>query len=183
MRKKITVISFFICTLISVLAVSSKKVEAHVLLTDDTGKIGAILHVSPDDDPIAGEPSSLFYELQGDTFLQHLHAVSVEIVNERGESAGTNVSLSGSSASSSYTFPEQGIYTITLTATTLDSTPAHTHSFTHMQRVTRGILGSPLDTPSHQWASMLLTASITGLGILVILFINHKTDITKYSKW
>lgn len=39
--------------------------SAHVLKTDNT--IGAILHVNPEDDPIAGEPTQFFFALKDTT--------------------------------------------------------------------------------------------------------------------
>src|SRR5438045_57931 len=37
-------------------------VSAHVLKTD--GNIGAVLHIDPDDDPIAGSQASFFFEFK-----------------------------------------------------------------------------------------------------------------------
>src|SRR5689334_16513316 len=39
-----------------------QKVSAHILKYD--GSIGAVLHVNPDDDPIAGETTGFFFEFK-----------------------------------------------------------------------------------------------------------------------
>lgn len=52
---------FFFITLLAFI-VLPPAVSAHELKTD--GNIGAVLHVDPEDDPIAGEPSSFYFEFK-----------------------------------------------------------------------------------------------------------------------
>lgn len=58
------VLKFFLTAFIvfSFQVLASSNVYAHVLETD--GTIGAVLHIDPEDDPIAGQPSGFFFEFK-----------------------------------------------------------------------------------------------------------------------
>lgn len=161
--------------------------QAHVLITDNTGTIGAILHITPDDDPIAGEPSSLFFDIQSDAFSKHAHSVVLQITDDKGHTVDVPAQLIGSSVSANYIFPQQGVYKIVLSAHAHAETgsheAAHAHTFTHTQRVARGLAGSVLDEPTHTWADIGLVLSLCSLVLLFIIGKNKRGDIAKYSEW
>lgn len=93
------------------------SVHAHVLKTD--GGIGAVLHVSPEDDPIVGEPTEFFFEFK-DTKEQFApqNCACVVTIYKAGDVVYTqplfqdvpNPSLED--ASFSYVLPEKNIYTV-----------------------------------------------------------------------
>ena len=157
--------------------------SAHVLITDNTGSIGAILHVNPDDDPIADQPSSLFFDIQDQAFSKHPHDVKLEIINEQGTKNKLDITVAGSSVSAKYTFPEQGVYKIVLTAAAKGSANAHEHTFTHTQRVSRGVSGSVLDKPAHEWAEATLIIGICGFLTLMTIGFNRRKSIAAHSKF
>ncbi len=156
--------------------------HAHVLLTDDSGQTGAILHINPDDDPVAGEPSTLFFDIQNQSFSSHAHQVSLTVTDEEGVAADVPVSVANSSASATYIFPAQGAYRITLSAAADGAATAHAHTFTHTQRVSRGAAGSVLDKPVHVWAEAGIVASVCGLLVLAIVTFNRRKEIADCSK-
>lgn len=160
-----------------------KPADAHVLITDNTGTIGAILHITPDDDPIAGQPSSLYFDIQNKSFSKHSHKLELSITNDEGQVTQVPVFVAGSSVSASYTFPQQGVYKIILTANAQNVASAHAHTFTHSQRISRGTIGSALDKPTHQWANLLLVVSLCSVLVLAIFAYNRRKEIAAYSKW
>ncbi len=97
--------------------ISAKAVEAHVLKSD--GSIGAILHVSPDDDPIAGISTDFFFELKdkNGTFVPE-NCNCIATVFQNGQTVYTqplfqnNDSPSLEDASFSYVLPEKDVYAI-----------------------------------------------------------------------
>jgi hypothetical protein len=92
---------------------------AHILKTD--GMIGAVLHVSPDDDPVAGEPTLFFFEFKDkqNKFTPQNCECTTHIIRQDKEIyyaplfQGTNPSLD--TASFTFTFPEKDIYKLQVT--------------------------------------------------------------------
>jgi hypothetical protein len=113
MKKIIAVLSLFILSIY----ISATPVEAHVLASD--GNIGAVLHVDPDDNPIAGQQSGFFFEFkdkQNKFTPQNCDCTFVVI--ENGKTIYTqplfqsNSNPSLSSASVFYTFPQRDVYEV-----------------------------------------------------------------------
>lgn len=96
-----------------------QKVSAHNLQSD--GSIGAVLHVDPEDDPIVGSQSSLFFEFKdkNNQFKPQTCDCSFLITKEEKEvfrqDLFANSDGSLESASVSFTFPEKGVYKIIVT--------------------------------------------------------------------
>lgn len=92
--------------------------SAHVLQTD--GSIGAVLHIDPDDDPIASQPATLFFEFKDrqNKFAPGRCDCSVSII--RGGTIIFSTALFGSGNTSptvSYAFPAKAVYTVRVTGT------------------------------------------------------------------
>lgn len=183
MVRKISIRSAVFLAVLFIMLWSAPLAQAHVLVTDTTGKIGGVLHINPDDDPIAGQPSTLFFDIQNSTFSSHAHQVTVDITDDKGTSTSPSFSVTGSSVLITYTFPTQGVYTITLKADANEVTQVHNHTFIHTQRVTRGTTGSAIDTPQYAWAELLLIGGACSLAALTIVAVNRRTDIARYSVW
>ncbi len=101
------------------ISIFASPVFAHVLKYD--GSIGAVLHVNPEDDPIAGEISNFFFEFKdkNNKFLPENCDCKITILKEGQEVLSRNLfennfSPSLDNISFSYTFPALGIYTLNI---------------------------------------------------------------------
>lgn len=150
--------------------------QAHVVITDQTHQLGGILHVSPDDDPVAGQSSNLFFDLQS-SFSGQTPSAKLEITDDRFRQANVPAVVVGSTVSSDYTFPSQGVYLVRLTLTS----GAQSYVFDYSQRVSRGTAGSPLDQPVYGWAQALLIFGAAGLAVVAIVVYNRWAAIRKQS--
>lgn len=87
--------------------------EAHVLKTD--GSIGAVLHVDPADDPVAGQSSSFLFEFKDKQNKFNMTDCNCQLEVYRSGKQIYTSSLqagSGNTGAASYTFPERGVYTV-----------------------------------------------------------------------
>lgn len=151
-------------------------VSAHVLVTDQTNSQGAILHIIPDDDPIAGEKADLYFDMQDDLAAKAT-AISLTISNDQKNETLVKVRREGSLVTAAYTFPAQGVYTIRFVVTS----NGQNYSFSQAQRVTRGVSLSSLEKPSYAWAQVLFIGSMVGFAVLAIIIFNRRVAIAKQS--
>lgn len=172
MSKKIGVLLFLIFGISLFMTASA---SAHVLISDDTNKVGAVLHVMPDDDPIAGEASDMYFDVQAKDLAKD--AVTLTILDiQTGEKAKVDVVVEKNLATATYTFPTQGVYTLEFTVSADVQ-----YSFSYSQRVSRGVEGARVDASSYFIADFALLFSGIAFLVLVVLFINNRKDIKKNS--
>lgn len=148
--------------------------SAHVLITDESHTKGAILHLTPDDDPIAGQEATLYFDTQA-----HTNAVSVSIQSEDGEVSNIAMKLEGALATARYIFPTQGVYRLTFTA----KSDEQTYTFTQTQRITRGKAASALDKPTYAWAEIMLIVCSILLSLLLFTAWDRRKDIARQSRF
>ncbi len=134
----------FIIILAIVLSVVSfvEPVDAHTLKTD--GPIGAVIHISPEDDPIVGEQSDFFFEIkdkENKFQLSKCHCEALVVKDERVIYSTTfsqhNGDPSLTSSSFGYTFPEKGIYKIMVNGMPIESFTFDSFSLVYEIRVSR----------------------------------------------
>ncbi len=99
------------------LLTSTRSAYAHVLKTD--GSIGAVLHISPEDDPVAGEDSSFFFDFKdknGKFDPANCDCIGAILQNDKEIFSQplfqNNPNPSLDDASFSYAFSGKGIYTV-----------------------------------------------------------------------
>lgn len=150
--------------------------QAHVLIkSSDDVTVSAILHVSPDDDPIAGEAASLFFDIQGVTGLKTSYDAKVFTTNETGTDIVTKTSMRDNGVLATTIFPTQGVYALRLELWQRNNPSAIT-VLTHSQRVVRGVGATP---PVHYaWADSLRIISVILLISLGIVAFNNRKDIS-----
>lgn len=163
---------------VAVVLMIPASVHAHVLIKDQQTGTGAVLHVNPDDDPVAGEPASLFFDIR-DGSINTTSQTRLTITDEQEKVAVVPVELAGSSVAAKYVFPRQGAYRIQLIISQ-NGKPAHT--FLHTQRVSRGIIGVGPAARPPIWAEIGLVGTILVAGIVAIATFNRRQDINTYSK-
>lgn len=178
----------FIAVLITALLFGIKNsAVAHVLIRDSKGDLGAIVHIMPDDDPVAGQPAEIFFDIQGDTLgysyfkipEDFIYTGKISITDENGRTDVIEIRDNGSAVVGDYIFPRQGVYKIDLHIT---STNGKEIEFTHNQRVERGVSNSPLDSEQHSWAEAGLVGSLVATAGLSIVGFNNRKRIAEHSK-
>ena len=112
-------ISIVISTFVGLLmAFAPMTASAHIVKTD--GTIGALLHIYPDDDPIAGQPAIMNFAFTGRTsHLKLAQCDCVLIVNEAGreilrQTVAPGAKNGNSAITIKYAFPKRDVYTVTL---------------------------------------------------------------------
>ncbi len=177
-------ILFFV--LLTLAVVSPQTVSAHVLIRDKEANVGAIFHLTPDDDPIAGEDSILYFDIQDQASLVRIpyDGYDLFITNDQDTTTQVETATLGSSVSAQYLFPGQGVYKLELR-----SQPKYDVfqkvSLTHTLRVDRGIIidGRVPPTSRHAWAEILLILSISSLILIAIYIYNNRHNIVRQSSW
>lgn len=127
---------------IYIFSCSFQTAEAHTLKT--SGSVGAVVHVSPEDDPIAGEPTDFFFEFKDkDGKFTPENCDCKVIVLKSGQEAysaplfQSNTDPSLTNASFSYTFPEKDIYKVKITGNPLTPGAFETFNLEYDIRVAR----------------------------------------------
>ena len=179
MLNKIRVVCALLCV-VAVAMLQNAAAHAHVLITDETNTMGAVLHITPDDDPIAGSSSHIFFDIQDEQYQDASYQASLAIVDQQGGNRfDVDTSVSGSYVSARHTFATQGVYKLELTVRRGDVSEI----FTVNQRVSRGTLGD--ETPPavrHGWAEALIVVSATGAGVLAVVWLSRLRRVIESSQ-
>ena len=175
----------WLIVLLTALALLTPQVaSAHIVITDTTHEVGTVLHINPDDDPVAGESSSIFFDVRMNALPSDPHLVNLKVTNSAGESTYVPTSVDGAKVAGAYTFPSQGVYQINLiidTGRSGTSDQPRYSSFVQSQRVSRGLISNPLDAPQYVWAEVLLILSGGALAILFVVFVTDRRRIIMHS--
>ena len=172
MSKKIL---FSLLLLLCCTVLLPQKALAHVLISDDTKSIGAVLHVVPDDDPIAGQQSNLYFDIQTQKINKDTAKLTITDT-AASEAANVPIKVDSNSVTADYTFPVQGVYRLSLTVSS-----DKTYTFNYSQRVSRGVTGSALDKPTYPLANLALVFCGTAFLFLLIILLNHRKEMWKHS--
>ena len=170
--KKILLILIIILCCMSVLP---QIVTAHVLISDDTQSVGAVLHIVPDDDPIAGELTNLLFDIQAQKIDKNNPELTITNTATRAAD-DVPIKVDGSSVTADYTFLTQGVYKISLVVSS-----DNTYTFSYTQRVSRGLTGSALDKPTYPLANLALVFCSTLFLFLLIIMLNRRKEIKSNS--
>ena len=152
-----------------------ESASAHVFVPDETKAKGAIVHITPDDDPIAGQAATIYFDVQ-DSLLGPDSTVALAIQGE-GSREEMTAKFDDSLATFAYIFPSQGVYELTFNV----NTDGKVYAFKQSHRVARGVEANVLDQPSYEWAKITLLASGIGFALLLITVINRRREIAKQS--
>lgn len=140
--------------------------------------MGAVLHITPDDDPVAGEPSSLVFDIQDKAITSERYSFTLQIFNSSDTPQVVPTSISGPVISANYIFPAAGLYRIELRADPVE-TDKQPLTFTHNQLISRGLASAKSLSPKSEIAEVGLIASSCGLIILGIIFWNNRAAMKK----
>jgi hypothetical protein len=156
---------------------------AHILVMDSTEQVGAVVHITPDDDPIAGEPASIYMDIQGAAISDQSHEYSFTVTDVSGAEVSLPIAAAGSTVSIGYAFPQQGHYRLTLTATPKIGTTTQSYTFSFGQRVTRGVAYGVIRKPQHPLAEGILIAVGCAFVLVCAAFYYRRKEILQYSQW
>lgn len=156
--------------------ISTQKVSAHVLATDNN--IGAILHVDPNDDPIAGEQAGFLFEfLDKQNQFQpkicdctfSISENGVEIFSQPLFKFNPNPSLN--QASVFFTFPKIDVYQIQVVGTPTIPNGFQPFTLTWNWRVDQAV--NPKESSSQNTGNGIteLVARFAGIIVFLVLAI------------
>lgn len=161
-----------------ILVANVQSASAHVLITDESKEVGAVLHIMPDDDPVAGEVSSLYLDIQSGVAVGSQSDAELYISSQESV-ARVDTEVYGSQITAKYVFPKQGVYEVKY----IVKSSGRQYEFIHSQRVGRGLSGSSADKASPEWARAGLVFGLVGLVVLVIVAVSRRREILGYSKF
>lgn len=162
--------ALFFGVLLATFWMHASSSEAHVLITDHTNTIGAVLHINPDDDPVAGESATLFLDPQISEKV--IDSMQLTIRNADGTETVVDDSYT-------YVFPAQGLYELTFAV----NSSGYNYIFTHTQLVSRGVSTGSLDKPTYMWAEVLVLMAVIGFALLIVFILNYRKEIKAQSSF
>lgn len=176
-----------ISLLIFLLSANWNAASAHVLQTDRT--IGAVMHIDPNDDPIAGEQASIFFELKDTTNRLTSKNCDCKIaILESGKTIyaqpifQNNSNPSLDNASLFYTFPNPDVYQIILTGNPLSKNSFQPFKLTFNIRAEQPTDNSSTNK-SQLFATNHLGYFIVGILLLLvsIVIVKRKFNSPKFT--
>ena len=91
--------------------------EGHMLKTD--GDIGVLMHVDPNDEPVAREPATFYFEIKdrSNKFSAAQCDCRLRVLEQGRELAERSAQANGAALAAAYTFAEGGVYRVELRGT------------------------------------------------------------------
>ena len=169
---KLLFIIFTFCFLLFAFAI---PVSAHVLKTD--GSIGAILHIDPEDDPIASQQAGFFFEFKDKQNKFKLDNCTCTFsITEDGKQIFTNPL---SQDNIFFTFPERNIYQVKVVGKPKIASSFQPFTLTYDVRVDRTSANQPSSQTNNSanWFTRYLPHLIFGIaavGFLIVTTIKKK---------
>lgn len=162
MNKLISIIFIFIYFLLP------STISAHILET--SSDIGAVLHIEPDDDPYAKIPSQIYFDIKDKS--NRFNFISCECVFTVEVNDKKIHSQKALSESITYTFPEKGIYKISLEGRPIDSGNFTAFKLTYDIRVSRE--PDQIDNTKKNYLPIIFSTIFLFVFILLILKFKNK---------
>lgn len=143
--------------------ITPRAVSAHVLLRDDSHKYGAILHINPDDNPIAGETANLLLDIQT---IKLDNQTKATLYVDNGSSKSTVIGkIDKSLVTFDYNFPSQGVYDLQFIVKSGNTEL----NFQEAWRVSRGISATEQIEQKYPWTSGVIIFSLTATAFLTTI--------------
>jgi hypothetical protein len=173
-KKLLTI--FFVLSYILMATYYIAPVSAHVLKTD--GTIGAVLHLDPEDDPIANYPANFYLDFKD----------TVSKFNFKDCKCVINITKNGQNVYSqdlispyfTYTFPEKNVYILEVIGRPLDGNSFNEFKLDYQIRVAREISNNSQKVSSNWFVSHIFLT--VGLGFIVSFLIFYLVIQSKRPK-
>lgn len=164
--------------LLCLLTVSAHVVSAHVLEFDNG--IGAVLHIEPQDEPIAGQDAGFLFEFQdkNGNFDARACACRLTIMDTQNDQLA-DMALSASArnaASANFVFPKRGTYTLRLSGSSTNQNAFSSFELSYTVRVDKGNGDAGVGSGTGSRAIFVLAAGV--IGLLAFLLIRQEVIYT-----
>lgn len=133
-------LKMFLLTAVMIFSTAgTTTVSAHVL--ERQGSIGAVLHIDPADDPVAGQEASLFFDFQDKdgTFSPNLCKCRL-VIERQGETIHDE--LFNQESGGRFTFPSRDVYTVKAIGDPIDKASFKHFELDYTVRVAKGTVSS-----------------------------------------
>jgi len=154
----------------------SQSVSAHVLIRDETSTVGAVLHITPGDDPEAGMPSTISLSIDNISLESNDSKLLVKSVAS-GTTDELDYTQHDGSLTAEYIFPSQGTYELMIQA---KASNTKQYNFLYTQRVSKGI-GVNSGASSHPFARFASISTSIILVITIFVIVKKRKAIAKQS--
>jgi hypothetical protein len=165
--------------LLSYQILSPNSASAHILTTDQN--IGAVIHIDPEDDPIANSPSIITFDIkdkEGNFTFENCDC-TVKVIKQ-GEELEM---LPLTRETLTYTFPEKNIYTLILTGSPKEKNTFQKFSLSYDVRVERSANTSATEQKTNpklipNWLgkhTIHFLGAFTMLGIVVYSILKNRS--------
>lgn len=146
---------------IALSAVSASIASAHVLKVD--GSIGAILHIPPDDNPIAGEPTTYVMTFSDDADAFNLKHCDCHLIVRDDARVVHEQAMGGGSATVSYTtlaVSRPGVYTFSFEGKPIASATFQPFRLDYTIRVSGSATDRAQPIPVLLWVGITMTIGL-----------------------
>lgn len=151
--------------------------SSHTLERNDS--IGAVLHINPDDDPVAGENTSIFFDVkdQSGKFAASKCVCSFS-VNENGRQI-EDKQINGTTAE--YSFPRRAVYIISINGQPRQTGDFQPFTLSYTVRVDKGANATTNQRPLVPTIIFAIVALAT-VGAVIVLALKKSQSAKKTSQ-
>ena len=151
-----------------------KPVFAHFMVKDVSTGVEALFHVTPNHNPVAGRQSVISFDFANTQHQAKDFSYVLTVKSTKGDAVEVPFEVSSNVLLSTYVFPSQGFYNISLAATDVkDGTVSKLH---YGQRVSRGVVvKQEVKLESSEVIAIVGALSIAIVGIVIGLMSDYKT--------
>ncbi len=150
--------------------------QAHELKSD--GSISALLHINPDDDPIAGQPSELLFLINDKNKKFKAEECDCKAsVTDNNETVFSSSLFKGKTSyrgifapAIPYTFPRKGVYTIRLVGEPKNTDGFQSFSLTYNLRIDKDELTPKKPSQNNALYYFAIIATLTGIVYFAKIF-------------
>lgn len=155
--------------------------SAHVVIESQDRTAAAVFHVTPDDSPIAGKSSALFFDVRSQqASQQEMVSAELKVFHSDAEMVRVSARVDRGAVHVDYTFAVQGAYRLQLSVQYEDVV----ETFETVQRVSRGGAAAPAEESSvrYRGAELLLVVSVVATAVIVATVVTRRREILAASQ-
>lgn len=148
----------------------TKPASAHFELEDTNTGMKALFHITPNHEPIAGQESVISFDFSNSGMQASDYTYALTLKSTKGEAVTVPLEGDGNVRIAHYTFPSQGFYDISLTATPKDG--GSVSKLHYGLRVSRGTIMQQEIAFGPTEVAALAAVALIALSAIIASFIN-----------